>query len=244
MTIINVPSLGTGATLGGDGHAPLSAFKIPATSRAGLQRGFFFGSGTLQDFSDNEVLATAVGAPTRTAGGYSCDPSNHFDLGVADTEQVSMLIIARRTTTVATGYFGNFKYIDSITPPIGAGFWSNNGGSSMAFSAGRTGTLGPQASIASALDSWGLYLGRARTSLGTVIDNLTAGTVNTNSGVAGIVRLTNAQNITAGAVDGLIYDGAPEVALGLVWNRFLDDSEKPALTTWARAYAAALGITV
>lgn len=253
MATISIPSLGSGATLGGDGAAPLSAFTLPAGLRTGLVRMIFPGSGlklnatALDDFSDLEGLAARVGLPTRTSGGYACDPSNNFDLGVVDTASISMAMIARRTTTVATGYCGNFKYIDTITPPPGAGFWSNNAGTSLAFTAGRSGVLpagNPQASITAALDSWGLYLGRASTSGATIIDNLTAGTINTNAGVAGTPRLTNTNNITAGAVDGLIYDGAPEIALAMVWNRALDDAERSSLTTWARAYAATLGITV
>lgn len=254
MTLINIPNLGTGATLSGPGIPPLAAFSIPSVLRANLQRAYFFGNGALpgankmEDFSDNSYLAAKVGAPVWTPGaGYTCDQNNYFDLGLTDSADLSIAVILKRTSSAATGYFGNFNFVDTVTPVNGAGFYSSSSGASLAFVAGRSGMplpSGPQASIAASLDSWGLYLGRASTGGATIIDNLTAGTTGQNTAVTGVARLTNTQNLRAGAVDGTVYDGAPAVAAAMVWNAVLDPTQKAAVTTTLRAYAATLGITV
>lgn len=244
MANLNILNIGTGATLGGDGHAPLAAFKIPAALRTGLVRAVFMGNGLLDDFGGDGTAATLVGAPTRTATGYSCDQGDYIDMEVADTASITVCIIAKRTSSAATGYAGNFNYIDSGTDLSGVGFYSNASGTTMAFAAARAALAANPASITSTLDNFGLYVGRSSTAANTKINNLTAGTSFANVTGTGTARDVSTANLRAGAVVGSAYAAGSEIALMMVWNRYLTDGEVVTLDTFATAYAADLGITV
>lgn len=244
MTNINALNIGNVA-LPGDGYAPLAAFTLPASLRAGLAVALFPGNGLIDDFGPNGLTPAFVGAPTRISGGYTCDASNYIDAGLVDSSAVSMAIIARRKTTDATGYGGNVNIVTS-SDVRGAGFYSGASGTTMAFQAGRTG-LAPGASVvsvAATLSSWGLYIARASTSQNTTIKNLTSGAVVENATATGTGRVTNSANARVGAVPEPDYPAAADVALYLQWDRYLTDTDFNNFEAWATAYAASLGITV
>lgn len=244
MTNINALNIGNVA-LPGDGYAPLAAFTLPASLRTGLAVALFPGNGLIDDFGPDALTPAFVGTPTRISDGYTCDASNYIDAGLADSSAVTMAIIARRTTTDATGYGGNLNLLTSVDVR-GAGFFSGASGTTMAFNAGRTGLSGGAsvASVAASLSSWGLYIGRSSTSQSTTIKNLTSGAVVANTTATGTARVTNSQNVRVGSVPEPDYPAAADVALFLQWGRYLTDADFDNFEAWATAYAAGLGITV
>ena len=244
MTNLNVYNLGDSVTVPGDGHAPIRAFDIPATLRSGLMRAIFVGNGLITDFSGRTEVATQVGSPTRIPGnGYTCDQTNYFDSGRFDNLSISMAIIAKRNTTGATGYAGNLL-INTSVDVRGVGFFSANAGTTMAFVGGRSGLVASAASVASTLDSWGAYLGRTATGSDTKINNLTAGTSAINATGTGTTRVANTDNLRIGAVVETDYPGAADIALLMVWDRYLSDGEASTLDTWITQYGADLGLSI
>lgn len=245
MAIINVLNIGEVA-LPGDGYAPLSAFTIPEALRVGLVLAAFPGSGLIDDFGMNGAPTKIIGAPTRITAGMRCDQSNYIEAtGLVDTGAVSMAFIGRRRTTAATGYAGNLRAYSSIDVR-GAGFITGAAGSTVAFNAGRTGLSAGAtvASVAAAVDSWGFYAGRASTSQDTIVTNLTSGASITNSSNTGTARVTHSSLIRIGALPDPNYAGGADIALTMIWSRYLTDADIALLSAWGKAYGTALGITV
>lgn len=242
MALINALDIGA-AALPGDGYPPLSAFTLPEDLRAGLVLAIFPGNGLLADFSPSPRDVGFVGEPVRTTKGYECSPSAYVQSDLADPGAVSVLILTRRLTpTLQTGYAGDLSILGNDVK--GVGFWSAANGTSVAFTAGRTGVAlsGGNGVVAATPDSWGLYLGRSSTSQNSRIDNLTTGASNENSTATGSARATNG-NLRLGSSAYAPHTGSSEGALMLVWNRYLTSLEVTAVSTWAKAYAATLGIT-
>ncbi len=243
MTNINALNIGNVA-LPGDGYAPLAAFTMPASLRNGLAVALFPGNGLIDDFGPSSLVTAFVGTPTRVSGGYTCDASNYIDAGLADPSAVTMAIITRRRTTDATGYGGNFTRVSGLA--IGGGFYSGVDATNMGFQAGRSGMLsGASAtSVPANLDSWGLYIARSSTSQDTTIKNLTSGASAVNTAATGTGRVTRSASVRVGSVPDSGFVAQADVALFVLWNRYLTDTDFSNFDAWATAYAAGLGITV
>lgn len=240
MAIVNTFNIGD-VTLPGDGYPPLAAFQIPVTS--GLVSALFLGDGAsliADDFAPGAGAADILGSPVSSAGYTALSGSSYVLPEACETDAMTLLVIAKKGNAAeAAGFIGNI----STATSGGVGIYSAAGASSVSATAVRAGSPpGTTVTAAATPDAWGMYALSVPSSGALTFYNLTTGGVGTS--VAAGPRVSNGTRIRVGTVAHSGYGGATDLVLSLVYNRALSTAEMTALSTWARSYAAGLGLTV
>ena len=233
--------LNVGADLPDGEYMPLEAFNIPVT--LGLTGAFFMADGAsiapinMANGTDGNLYGNA----SIDDGALILEDRGFIDTGLAETQAASVVMILRKENLADNaGYFGNYMGGGGS----GLSLYSSASVASLAVAVQKT--SGPiTASIAGTLTDWTMVAVSVPATGAVTVYNLTTAAsathVNTDARAA-----PNGANLLIGAFP--VADGAFRspvgAALCLVYNRALTALEIGDVGDWARAYAAARGITV
>lgn len=231
--------LGDDVTLPGDGYPPLAAFQIPFADD--LLGAFFLGGGGkigLRDWAGN-ADPEAVGYPTFGEGFATLSEDGYLQTDIDEPLELTYVVVGREVSASGVGWIGNFVGGANI----GVSLYSQPGGTTMQANAGRVGGVGGSVSVTSDTEDWGIYSLSVPSTGAMAIRNWTTGN-------GGMSSATAAREINGGGPlrIGRLYSpahvGEADMAVVLVYDIALDDTQAAIVAAFCRDYAASRGITV
>lgn len=239
---VNVLNIGN-VTLPGKGYLPMSAFNIPDT--VGLDGCWLFGEGVdlaPKNYAPGKPDASLVGSIVDGTGYVRLPNLSYLQTEVAETAEMTYLIIARKSPTVTgqVAFIGNF----SSNTEVGVSIYSGTGLTAVSANVGRDNADPSSTQIASDPSDWGLYTLEVPPPDGNMrLRNFTNGATSASTNV-GNRLIAGGGKIRIGRLYASGYADSIDVAVAMSFSRYISLEDMTETRNWARAYAAQFGITV
>lgn len=233
----NILNLGD-IVLPGSGYLNIYGLTVPVT--ANLQGAFIFGDGDIsgRNYAAGGPQASVVGTPAQTDNGITLDGSNYIDTGIAQTTDMTFIVVARLGHSAdRAGVIGNYNTTGIAIFDLSAA------NTSIAGNLQRNGATS-QANTDTTANQYQLIAFRAGVSSNSRIQNVTLATDVSNTANTSPVINLNSETIKIGRLPATSFVGPVDIAAVLIYDRVLSDAEANDDFTWARNYMASRGVSV